>query len=73
MGPEFTGANNTTTTSALDQFQQQAKETTNLAVDEGHRDVEAAKATGTGYVEQAKAIASNAYQTAQVCAWKHTL
>lgn len=61
-GPALTGA----APSAVDQFERQAKQTTDAAVAEGQHDVEAAKATGAGYVEQAKTLASNAISTAQV-------
>lgn len=50
----------------MDQLQQQAKQTTNAAVAEGQYDVEAAKATGAGYLDQAKSLASSAITTAQV-------
>jgi hypothetical protein len=55
-----------TTPSAVDQFQRQAKQTTNAAVVEGQHDVEAAKATGASYIDQAKSLASSAISTAQV-------
>lgn len=40
--------------------------TTNAAVAEGKADVAGAQATGAGYVDQAKAVASSAISTAQV-------
>jgi len=60
-GPTLTG----TPPSAVDQFQAQAKEKTNAAVEEGQRDVEAAKASGANYVEQAKEMAASAVNAAQ--------
>ncbi|KAG7099584.1 hypothetical protein E1B28_001414 [Marasmius oreades] len=56
LGNDFTGE----PTSAMDQLQYTAKQTTDAAVNEGHRDVEAAKATGEGYVNQVKNMAANA-------------
>ncbi|KAJ6621170.1 hypothetical protein B0H10DRAFT_1945544 [Mycena sp. CBHHK59/15] len=58
-GPALTG------NSATEQLQQQAAQKTSAAVDQGQRDVAAAKATGAGYVEQAKSLASSAVTTAQ--------
>lgn len=55
------------TPSALDQLQQQASKTLNSAVAQGQHDVGAAKSTiGTEYVDQAKALAASAVNTAQV-------
>ncbi|KAF9015622.1 hypothetical protein BDQ17DRAFT_1341382, partial [Cyathus striatus] len=61
LGPQLTGE----PTTAVDQFGRNASETTNAAVNEGKHDVEAAKAAGAGYIEQAKSMASSAISTAQ--------
>ncbi|KAL0951525.1 hypothetical protein HGRIS_008209 [Hohenbuehelia grisea] len=53
------------TTTAAGQFKHEASATTNAAVAQGQHDVEAAKAAGAGYVEQAKALAGSALATAQ--------
>ncbi|KAJ7040422.1 hypothetical protein C8F04DRAFT_1178150 [Mycena alexandri] len=58
-GPELTGQ------SAADRLQTEAAVKTGAAVDQGQQDFEAAKATGAGYVEQAKNLASNAVASAQ--------
>jgi hypothetical protein len=63
FGKEFTGE----PPSATEKLQTQAKDITNTAVSEGKQDVNAATATGAGYIDQAKAVAVNAVQTAQVC------
>ncbi|PBK76760.1 hypothetical protein ARMSODRAFT_948589 [Armillaria solidipes] len=60
-GPALTGES----PSALDTLQRQAQETTNAAVAEGKQDVEAAKSSGTGYLDQAKELASNAVSAVQ--------
>ncbi|KAJ6575308.1 hypothetical protein B0H19DRAFT_636457 [Mycena capillaripes] len=57
-GPELTGQ------SATDRLQTEASVKTGAAVDQGQHDVEAAKAAGAGYVEQAKTMASNAVNSA---------
>jgi hypothetical protein len=54
------------TSAALNQLQQQAKEATDAAVVQGQQSIEAVKAAGAGYLEQAKALAGNALATAQV-------
>ncbi|THV07551.1 hypothetical protein K435DRAFT_788459 [Dendrothele bispora CBS 962.96] len=61
FGKEFTGEPPSTT----EKLQTQAQEITNTAVSEGKQDVEVAKATSAGYVDQAKAMASVAVTTAQ--------
>ncbi|KAK0481672.1 hypothetical protein IW261DRAFT_1471915 [Armillaria novae-zelandiae] len=61
-GPALTGES----PSPLDTLQRQAQETTNAAVAEGKQDVEAAKSSGSGYLDQAKEIASNAVSAVQV-------
>ncbi|EGN93161.1 hypothetical protein SERLA73DRAFT_190046 [Serpula lacrymans var. lacrymans S7.3] len=61
MGPEMTGEGG----SKLDEFQRQAAQTTNAAVAEGHNDVHVAKATGVGYLDQAKSIAGSVLSSAQ--------
>ncbi|KAJ6520014.1 hypothetical protein C8R45DRAFT_44462 [Mycena sanguinolenta] len=58
-GPELTGQ------SATDRLTTEASVKTGNAVDQGREDVEAAKVTGAGYVEQAKNMASNAVAAAQ--------
>jgi hypothetical protein len=58
-GPELTGQ------SAADRLQTEAAVKTGAAVDQGQQDVAAAKATGAGYVEQAKTLASNTLASAQ--------
>ncbi|KAF8922094.1 hypothetical protein CPB85DRAFT_20165 [Mucidula mucida] len=60
-GRQFTGE----PPSALDKLQSQAKDVTNDAVSEGKQDVQAAQATGAGYVDQVKSLAEQAVQTAQ--------
>ncbi|KAF9040457.1 hypothetical protein BDZ89DRAFT_1035097 [Hymenopellis radicata] len=62
-GKEFTGE----PPSALDNLQRQATDVTNGAVSEGKQDVQAAQATGAGYVDQVKSLAGQAVQTAQQC------
>ncbi|KAF5368451.1 hypothetical protein D9758_002276 [Tetrapyrgos nigripes] len=61
FGKEFTGE----PPSATDKLQSQAKDITNTAASEGKQDVDAATAAGAGYLNQAKAMATNAVQTAQ--------
>lgn len=63
LGPNYTGE----PTTAIDDFKSDASRTTNAAVAEGKHDVAEAKAASAGYVEQAKALASSALETAQVC------
>ncbi|KAJ7897034.1 hypothetical protein B0H14DRAFT_389224 [Mycena olivaceomarginata] len=58
-GPELTGQ------SAADRLQTEAAVKTGAAVDQGQQDVAAAKATGAGYVEQVKTLASNTLASAQ--------
>src|ERR1700722_16093766 len=53
--------------SALDTLEQQASATTNAAVSQGKRDVEAVKATGAAYYDQAKQLATSALNAANVC------
>ncbi|KAG6910545.1 hypothetical protein DXG01_009964 [Tephrocybe rancida] len=60
-GPALTGAPLT----ASNKLQEQASAKTNAAVAEGQHDVEAAKAVGAGYVEQAKELVDKAIITAQ--------
>ncbi|KAG6840908.1 hypothetical protein C0991_003250 [Blastosporella zonata] len=60
-GPELTGA----TPTPADKFQQQVSAKTDAAVAEGHRDVDAGKAAGAGYVVQAKELVEKAISTAQ--------
>ncbi|KAG5723903.1 hypothetical protein E4T56_gene9800 [Termitomyces sp. T112] len=62
-GPALTGAK----PSAADKLQQEASAKTNAAVIEGQQDVDALKAAGAGYVEQAKEIVDKAISTAQSC------
>ncbi|KAH9858021.1 hypothetical protein C2E23DRAFT_891924 [Lenzites betulinus] len=52
-------------TSAVNQLEEGLSHKTDVAASEGAADVEAAKATATGYVEQAKNLASSALATAQ--------
>ncbi|KAI0830482.1 hypothetical protein BC628DRAFT_1336554 [Trametes gibbosa] len=52
-------------TSAVNQLEEGLSQKTDVAASEGAADVEAAKATATGYVEQAKNLASSAIATAQ--------
>ncbi|KZS93460.1 hypothetical protein SISNIDRAFT_454652 [Sistotremastrum niveocremeum HHB9708] len=54
-----------TTSDAANQFGNQAAAVTGQAVHEGQENVEAAKATGAGYLEQAKNLAGTALATAQ--------
>lgn len=61
LGSQYTGE----PTTAVDQFQHDASETTNKAVEEGKHSVEAAKALGADYVDQAKAFATSAIETVQ--------
>jgi hypothetical protein len=61
-GPSLTGE-----PSALNQLQREFKSTTDAAAVEGKRDVNAAANQGAGYVDQAKALASDAAATIQVC------
>ncbi|KAG6821419.1 hypothetical protein H0H93_014216 [Arthromyces matolae] len=63
-GPSFTGTE--TTLSSTDKLQQQASAKTNAAVTEGKHDVDALKAAGADYVEQAKEVVEHAKITAQV-------
>ncbi|KAJ6504428.1 hypothetical protein DFH09DRAFT_944042, partial [Mycena vulgaris] len=58
-GPALTGQ------SAADRLATEASVKTGAAVDQGQSDVAAAKASATGYVEQAKTLAANAVTTAQ--------
>ncbi|RDX51046.1 hypothetical protein OH76DRAFT_1401813 [Lentinus brumalis] len=51
--------------SAVDKLEEDLSQKTNAAASEGAADVGAAKATATGYVEQAKNLASTAIATAQ--------
>ncbi|KAG6874031.1 hypothetical protein C0993_000876, partial [Termitomyces sp. T159_Od127] len=60
-GPALTG----TKASAVDQLQQEASAKTNAASAEGRHDVEAIKAAGASYVEQAKEVVDTAISTAQ--------
>ncbi|KAF8585842.1 hypothetical protein K439DRAFT_1615628 [Ramaria rubella] len=53
------------TEQAADDFQAQASAQTNAAVSEGKEDVEVAKTTGVGYIDQAKALTGSAMTTAQ--------
>ena len=62
LGSQYTGE----PTTAVEQFKHDASETTNKAVEEGKDSVEAAKALGAGYVDQAKAFATSAIETVQV-------
>lgn len=62
MGEEYTGEPMT----ATDKLQRDASITTNAAVSEGKHDVDDVKAVGAGYVEQVKALARTAIETAQV-------
>ena len=52
--------------SAVDQLRHDASKTTEAAVAEGERDVEAAKSAGAGLVDQAKGLIGNAISTGQV-------
>lgn len=52
---------------AVNQLEEGLSQKTNAAATEGAVDVEAAKASATGYVEQAKNLAGSAIATAQVC------
>ncbi|KII94104.1 hypothetical protein PLICRDRAFT_132526 [Plicaturopsis crispa FD-325 SS-3] len=61
LGPALTGE----PPSAFDKLHAQASATTNAAVNEGHHDVDAAKASGGTYLDQAKSLAGNALTTAQ--------
>ncbi|KIJ94113.1 hypothetical protein K443DRAFT_134844 [Laccaria amethystina LaAM-08-1] len=61
LGSQYTGE----PTTAVDQFQHDASETTDKAVEEGKQSVEAAKALGADYVDQAKAFATSAIETVQ--------
>ncbi|KAJ7786511.1 hypothetical protein B0H16DRAFT_34505 [Mycena metata] len=58
-GSELTGQ------TAADRLQTDVAVKTGAAVDQGQQDFEAAKASGAGYVEQAKTMASNAVASAQ--------
>ncbi|KAJ8516131.1 hypothetical protein ONZ45_g6522 [Pleurotus djamor] len=60
-GSKLTGEANT----AAGKFQKEVTAKTNDAVAEGQHDVEAAKAAGAGYVEQAMEMAGNVLATAQ--------
>lgn len=51
----------------MNQLEQGLAHKTDAAASQGAVDVEAAKASATGYVEQAKNLASGAFATAQVC------
>ncbi|KAI0719957.1 hypothetical protein C8T65DRAFT_634441 [Cerioporus squamosus] len=51
--------------SAVDKLEENLSHKTNAAASEGAADVQSAKATATGYVEQAKNLASSAIATAQ--------
>ena len=53
--------------SAVDKLEENLSHKTNAAAAEGAADVQSAKATASGYVEQAKNLASSAIATAQVC------
>ncbi|PFH54888.1 hypothetical protein AMATHDRAFT_52930 [Amanita thiersii Skay4041] len=50
---------------AVDQLEQQLSATTDAAAAEGKEDVQAAKARGESYLEQAKGLASSVLSTAQ--------
>jgi hypothetical protein len=63
MGEEYTGESIMTPT---DKLQKDALKTTNAAVLEGKNDVDHVKAVGAEYVEQVKALARSAIETAQV-------
>lgn len=52
-------------TAAVNQLQKGVQQTTDAAVAEGQHDVEAAKAQGATYLEQAKSVASNVASTVQ--------
>lgn len=52
---------------ATDKLQRDASKMTNAAVSEGKSDLDHVKAVGEGYVEQVKALARTAIETAQVC------
>ena len=52
--------------SMLDDLQRQVAQTTNAAVEEGKKDVQAAKTTGSEYIDQATSTASGIFTSAQV-------
>ena len=52
--------------SAVDQLRHEVTKTTEAAVAEGERDVEAAKSAGAELVDQAKGLVGNAISTGQV-------
>ena len=54
--------------SAVDRLEHDLSDKTDAAASEGAADVASAKASATGYVEQAKNLAGSAIATAQVCA-----
>jgi len=60
-GSKYTGEQPT----SVDKLKNQSSQITDEAVEEGKRDVENAKTTGAGYVQQVKEMASNAAATAQ--------
>jgi len=60
MGPEMTGE-----MSAVEVLKSQAQRTTNAAVAEGQANIQSAKATGAGYLEQASTMASEALASAR--------
>ena len=64
MGEEYRGE--TKASGATDKLQRDVTKTTNAAVSEGKNDVDHVKAVGVGYVEQVKALAQTAIETAQV-------
>jgi len=62
MGPDFTGGNGR---GPLDSLANDMSQKTDVAAQQGQKDVEHAKAAGATYVDQAKAAAGGVYNSAQ--------